>query len=144
MAKMMLKPDVVFDGPEFSAMTRFLDALHDRKDLGLDEKALEAAQDARHAFEMNAPIAEESVKALVQAVDAYKKAVEDRKFGNGAPVKGEEPDHCSLIRPLVGRGKMMLFVCDACRMGSISTIKSIYIEAGCARCAWASNWSHSL
>jgi hypothetical protein len=90
MAKMMIKPDVVFDGQELSAVTRLLEAVHNRKEIGVDKKALEGAKQARYALELNAPVAEDDLKNLVKAAKAYAKAVEDDKLESVPNVKGIE------------------------------------------------------
>lgn len=90
MSKAMFKPDAVLDGQEFSALTRFLEALHERKEAGIDSKKLDSAKEAKAALEAFGPIGEEDLKNLVDMAKAYQKAVEDDKLEQFPNVKGME------------------------------------------------------
>ncbi len=90
MSKAMFKPDAVLDGQEFSAMTRFLEAMHDRKEVGVDDDMLDSAKDAKAALEANAPIGEDDLKNLVELAKKYKDAVEKDQLEQFPNVKDME------------------------------------------------------
>lgn len=103
MAKPMFKPDVAFDGQEFSGITRLLETLHNRKELGVSEKDLDAAKSAQTALMNDSYVSEEDVKALVKCAQAYKKAVDAEKVESVPAVYGLELS--KLVKKLEGLDK---------------------------------------